>query len=541
MLRRFLSIVTLPAALLAVQLATAFAEDQPASPRKPINLLFIITDQQRWDTLGCMGNPVIHTPNIDKLAREGARFTNAYSSCPVCVPARTAILTGHCIESNRVTNNEEVETADLPDFLTFDQILLRNGYHGEYHGKYHSPYKYALNYTQPVRWLNGKKAPAGCKADMSESQAFVKYIDEHVPARPLQPGEQLANMYNRPYRPDPLDGASKLTPEEVAKMGKDRVAMTAAQVGQGFSYGCLDVPPEYTHAAYTVKEGLEALDRLKDGPFTLTVSISPPHPPMVLPRPYYGMYPAEKLSVPASIGDPRTNSPYPPKRYGLDSYRDPNNVRQMKSDYYGLVTLDDDWIGQLLKRLDELGLSDHTLVVFTADHGEMLGDHGMMSKFVFYEGSVHIPLILRLPGVIPAGTVVKAPVAQLDYFSTILDYLGQPGHESEGRDLRPLIEGREGGKDRVAVSEWPSPAIPGYMVCDGRWKLMFGRAANARSLDALYDLQTDPEELNNLLGNNPEREKYRAEGERMKGLLVAWLEHLKSSHTEDVKARPVIK
>ena len=214
----------------------------------------------------------------------------------------------------------------------------------------------------------------------------------------------------------------------------------------------------------------------------------------------------------------------------------------MKSDYYGLVTLDDDWIGKLLQRLDELGLSDHTLVVFTADHGEMLGDHGMMSKFVFYEGAVHIPLLLRLPGVIPAGTVVKAPVAQIDLFSTILDYCGKAeGHESEGRDLRPLIEGREDGTDRVAVSEWPSPAVPGYMVCDGRWKLLCGRVANARSVDALYDLQTDPDEVNNLIGSNPDREKHRAEAERMKGLLVQWLERVKSSHVEDVKARAVVK
>ena len=85
----------------------------PAAPRQPINLLFIITDQQRWDTLGCTGNPVIHTPNLDRLAREGARFTNAYSSCPVCVPARTAILTGHCVESNRVMKNEDLDVADL--------------------------------------------------------------------------------------------------------------------------------------------------------------------------------------------------------------------------------------------------------------------------------------------------------------------------------------------------------------------------------------------------------------------------------------------
>jgi arylsulfatase A-like enzyme len=150
-------------------------------------------------------------------------------------------------------------------------------------------------------------------------------------------------------------------------------------------------------------------------------------------------------------------------------------------------------------------------------------------------------MLMRLPGVIPAGTVVKAPVAQLDLFSTILDYLGQSGHESEGRDLRPLIEGREDGADRVAISEWPSPAVPGYMVYDGRWKLLFGRATNARSLDALYDLKDDPDEVNNLIGQNPDREKSRAEAERMKGLLLAWLERVHSSHIEDVKARPVIR
>ena len=516
------------------------AKEKPARARRPINLLFIITDQQRWDTLGCAGNPIIKTPNLDQLAREGVRFANAYSSCPVCVPARTAILTGHCIEANRVMSNNDLDTPNLPDFLSFDQILLRNGYHGEYHGKYHSPYKYALEYSQPVRWSTGKKRPAGCKAEMSESQAFVKYIDEHVPKRPLQPGEQWANGYERPYKPDPLDGASRLTPEEIERIGRDREAMANAQIGQGFSYGCLDVPPEHTHTAYTARQGLEALDRLKDGPFTLTVSISPPHPPMVLPRPYYGMYPAEKFTAPASIDDPRTNSPYGSKAFRLDSYRDPDHVRQMMSDYYGLITLDDEWIGKILKRLEELGLEDHTLVVFTADHGEMLGDHGMSSKFVFYEGSAHIPLLMRLPGVIPAGTVVKAPVAQIDLFPTILDYCGQSGHDSDGRDLRPLIEGRENGAERVAVSEWPSPAVPGYMVFDGRWKFLFGRTASARSLDALYDLQSDPNELNNLIGHNPDREKARPEAERMKGLLLTWLERVKSSLFEDVRARPAV-
>ena len=141
---------------------------------------------------------------------------------------------------------------------------------GQYHGKYHSPYQYALDYTWPVRWGNGKRPP-GCKADTSEGEAFLAYLAAHVPARPLQAGELMANLYNEPYRPDPLDEA----------YGKTNV-----KPNQGTSYGCSDIPAEHTMTAWTAKEGLEGLERLKGGPFTLTISISPPHPPMVLAKPY---------------------------------------------------------------------------------------------------------------------------------------------------------------------------------------------------------------------------------------------------------------
>jgi arylsulfatase A-like enzyme len=163
----------------------------------------------------------------------------------------------------------------------------------------------------------------------------------------------------------------------------------------------------------------------------------------------------------------------------------------------------------------------------------------MHSKNIFYEGSVHVPLIMRLPGVIPAGTVVQTPSSHLDLFPTILDYCGQPGHASEGDSLRPFIEGRESGVGRVVVSEWNSLTVPGFMIFDGRWKFMCGRTADAPSLDALYDLKTDPYELNNLIGRNPGRNKFRAEVERMKSLLVEWLDRVKSSHLDSVRQRPL--
>ena len=515
--------------------------------KQPINLLFIITDQQRFDALACAGNPVVRTPNLDRLAREGARFVNAYSACPVCVPARMVILTGHTLESTRVRVNSDVNSEDVPDLLTFDQVLLRNGYQGEYHGKWHIPYKFALDYTRPVLWLNGKQAPAGSKAEMSEAQAFKEYIAAHVPERELKPGERLANMYGRPYLPDKMDPASSDEPDPRAAMRKKKKAPAKEGAdltsNQATTYGCLvDVPAEHTLTAWSVKEGLAALDRLKDKPFTLTVSIGPPHPPMVLPKPWFGMYPAAAMPVPASIGDRRTNSPYarPGPDVGGAAYSDPARVQQMISDYYGLVSLDDEWIGRLLKRLEELGLADHTLVVFTSDHGEMLGDHGLHGKTVFYEGSAHIPLLMRLPGVIKAGTVVTAPVSHIDYYATILDYLGVKAPPSEGRSLRPLLEGKEDGQDRLAVSEWARGNVPGYMAFDGRWKLMFGRTAAAPSLDALYDLKDDPQELTNLIGNNPQREQHRAQAERMKGLLVAWLERIKAPSAAQANAHQVM-
>ena len=519
----------------------------PAAPAKrPLNLLFIITDQQRFDTLGCAGNHLIHTPNLDRLARQGARFANAYSSCPVCVPARTVILTGHTIDSTGVKANRDVNRQDVPQLLTFDQVLLRHGYQGEYHGKWHVPYPFALDYTRPVNWLNGKQPPPGAKAEMSESQAFRDYVAAHVPWRELRPGERLANTYGRPYLPDLMDPSSgEPQPQAAARPKRKTAARPGArqESNQATTYGCLvDVPAEDSLTAWTVKEALAALDRLKDKPFTLTVSIGPPHPPMVLPKPWFGMYPATAMPVPASIDDPRTNSPYarPGPDAGGPAYRQPAKIQQMISDYYGLVSLDDEWIGRLLQRLDQLGLAERTLVVFTSDHGEMLGDHGLHGKTLFYEGSAHIPLLLRLPGVIKPGTVVSAPVSQLDYYATILDYLHVNGPPSEGRSLRPLLEGTDDGKGWVAVSAWARGNVPGYMVFDGRWKLMFGRSADSKALDALYDLKQDPNELNNLLGRNPSREKYRAQAQRLKGLLVAWLARTKSPNLDQVKARPVI-
>ncbi|GAH04466.1 unnamed protein product, partial [marine sediment metagenome] len=184
---------------------------------------------------------------------------------------------------------------------------------------------------------------------------------------------------------------------------------------------------------------------------------------------------------------------------------------------------------------------NNTLVIFTSDHGEMLGSHGMNSKMVFYEESAHIPLIMRLPGAIQPGTVVTTPVSHIDLFASILDYLGVNGHKSEGHSLRPLIEGRVYTRPDFCVSEWPSNSVPNFMVRTAEWKFMFANSPGSKALDALYNLKDDPYELNNLIGNNPIRGYYLAQAEKMKTRLISWLESVNSPHLQGVINRPVIK
>ena len=164
---------------------------------------------------------------------------------------------------------------------------------------------------------------------------------------------------------------------------------------------------------------------------------------MLIPEPYYGMYPVEDMIPPVSINDPMNNSPYvnSNSRQSRTEYADPEKIKYMISEYYGIITEIDDWVGKILDKLDSLGLADQTLVIFTSDHGEMLGAHGMREKNIFYEESAHIPLLIRFPGEVQAETTVDGYVSLVDLFPTILDYLEVPEKESDGKSLRGLIEG----------------------------------------------------------------------------------------------------
>jgi arylsulfatase A-like enzyme len=249
------------------------------------------------------------------------------------------------------------------------------------------------------------------------------------------------------------------------------------------------------------------------------------------------MFPPEKMPLPKNFSHDLRWSPYRLRADGMSHYHNADYVRQLTAAYYAMVRHVDDQIGQVLKRVETIGAASNTLVIFTSDHGEMLGSHGLVSKMVFHEEAVHVPLLMRMPGRIKAGAVVTNPVSGLDLFATILDYLGVEAPPRDGDSLRPLIEGRGKSGPDFRVAEWGTRNVPSYMVRTLDWKLMMADTPDSRGVDALYDLRNDPYEMRNLLGDPADRSRYAVRAREMKDRLVSWLDRVHSPAIEGVKAR----
>jgi arylsulfatase A-like enzyme len=522
------------AGLVSAALLGGLAATSCSSSKK--NILFIMTDQQRYDALSIAGNNVLETPNLDRLARQGVYFENAYTPCAVCAPARSSILTGHTVENTGMKTNNRAyfyKEEGLMTMPTFDEILFREGYHCEYYGKWHTQTSHAAIYKNPKSHSqNGKSI----FEHGGQNHVYMDYINENFPKRALNPGELYDTFTKRPYRKDPMDKYYKMTFQEFEAKKPKRV--------QPDLHGELMVPAEHSFTAFQAKETIEAIERLKDKPFSITCSFHFPHAPLLPPAPYYNMYPAEEMTPSESISDDMENSPYRNAngRMGMPDYADLEKIKYMISNYYGLVKEIDDWVGKILDTLDKHGLSDNTLVVFASDHGEMLGAHGMREKNVFYEESSHIPLMIRFPGEIVQETTVGGYVSLVDLFPTILDYLKVKEHPSDGKSLRGLIEDSDSDHGKYVVTEWDyrGDIAPNYMIVMDGWKLIIPYTKTSKVLNAMYNLNDDPHEMNNLLGKNPKRGDYKEKAEELRKNLLEWLKKNSSKHFDGVKGRELV-
>ena len=424
-------------------------EKEPAEADRP-NVLFVHVDQHRYDCVGANGHPLVETPTLDRLAREGTNFEHAYTPIPICSPERASLMTGTwpCRHGTiNLTGQPGGRPLD-PDLATFSEVLSAAGYATRYVG----------------RWHLGHEAEGG-----PEQFGFDRWVANDRYA------EWRADC-GLPERPGP-----------------DRE--------RGWR-GCVDegVAPDESRVGWAADRVIEELDDLAaaDEPFFLRWDTFEPHLPNVVPEPYASMYDPGDIEPWGSFDDDLTDKPWiqaqQRRTWRLEDWSW-DEWAPIVARYLGEITLLDAQFGRILDRLDDLGLAEDTLVVYTADHGDMCGGHGMIDKhYVMYDDVVRVPLIARGPG-IPAGETCESFVVHaLDLARTFVECARAKVPDSfQGESLFRAIDGD--GRDAAYATYYGCQMglFTQRMVRTERWKYVW----NATAPDELYDLETDPHELEN--------------------------------------------
>lgn len=542
--------LTIPILLSGLTVLSANARNfvEKASAESP-NLIYIISDQLRFDALSCMGNKLISTPNMDRLAAEGVIFTRAYSQCPVSVPSRSSMLTGNSLCNTGIWGNSyayqnvsnSLLTGNEPIFSTktYDEVLAENGYVCEYYGKWHSPERKAYVYAnRPITCAGMKSHPVlglGLKDYfMSWWKAGLK-----ISTAPTLPGALSGAPGGLNYMPDALD-ARVIDP-----------TLTSTVDYQNFGRMLIDVA--HTESAMDAAHTVDAIERNKSKRFSIHCSFGPPHPPFVVSDPYYGSLNASAMPLPDNFFVNQSSSPYytaselqsPYYAYSIakmGAFQNPATIGIAIARYYEMVKEIDDRLGVILAKLDAEGLTDKTMIIFCGDHGEMLGSHGMHSKNNFYDESARVPLIIRYPAKIQAGKRIHVPVSLMDVRPTIDDYFNLPETKVDGKSLRPFIEDSYNRNEtHFTVSEWYNDKVPGFMVRTDSHKLMIAHTAEAKNtaIDGFYNMKSDSLERTNLLKLSPIPQLEKDKAQELKILLLRWLKKVNSPYYYSVKARPL--
>jgi choline-sulfatase len=464
--------------------------------KKP-NIIYIFSDQHRGDTLGSVGHPAVITPNLDKLASEGVNFINCFTNSPLCMPARASMMTGQYVCEHGIwTNNNEAD----PLSPSHVRNIRDAGYHTAIIGKTHL-YRHGAGSWEDTREKIGELKDWG-------------FADIHELTGPLASGR-----HGSPY-------TDYLKEKGLLKKHREYIAEYAVNWARGTAKPWTEPPcplPAEDHLdSYTGKTAMEWLQNYnEDKPFYLQILFPGPHDPFDSPQEYRDMYKPEDMPI-GIMEFPEKSSPLYIRmvlRWSGLYDMTPSQKQTLRTFYYAKITLIDDYIGRIMKVLEEKGLLDNTWVIYNSDHGEMLGDHMMSHKIVFYDGAIRIPLIIRPPGGIK-GWQCKGLTDHLDVAASLIDIAQAetlPG--SDGRSLIPQILKDPNDSDAQKGREAIFSEVYGFtMVYDGRYKMVISPIT--RKAVEFYDLQEDPNELKNLV-QAPDYEPIREElfNKHLKGLL----------------------
>jgi arylsulfatase A-like enzyme len=488
----------------------------PPSPAPPPNILWIMTDQQRYDCVGANGNPLIQTPNMDRLAAESVNFSHAFVQSPVCTPSRACFFTGRYAHAHRCRVNYTL--------LNHSEVLLPQrlqdaGYDTRLIGKLHLAYQYpAVPDSARDVGFNTVELHDG-SGHTNDWSDYVKWRNANDPQTTTNYRKTIGNK---------------------------------ARPGQNPYRAVVD--DEFTDTTWT---GERTRIHLREAavhqkPFFLFSSYWKPHAPFEVPAPFDAQHNGDDIPLPDAVDMNDIQAlPLPVQKLILRGNRKPFEMDRQQllwawRSYYASITHIDREVGKTLDLLDELGQRDNTIVVFCSDHGDQMLEHGLMGKNVFFEESVRVPLMIRAPGVIRHGRTDEL-VESIDIMPTLLNLCGVnvPEH-TQGRNLTPLLTGDGTFASRSAVfSENIIPeviTIPGHqfdrhtgiagirhpdakMVRTRKWKYNY----YPEGYEELYDLEADPRETRNLY------KVRKGVAIEMRGRILDWL--LTVSESEQIAAQ----
>lgn len=415
--------------------------------QKHPNILFILSDQHNASVLGCAGNSMIRTPNLDRLAAQGVLFEQAYCQNPLCVPSRASMLTGQYCRTIGIYDNKHLLE---PNCCTFPRVLSAHGYRTCLIGKAH---------------FNGEQ--------------FHGYQE-----RPY------GDLYGQAHQPDP-----RRCPE-LGAAGLGELVDNAGPSG---------IPLPLTQTEITVAEASKWLQTHvclhAAQPFCLSVHFDKPHFPVRCPGHFFERYQGRVHTPATPEGYSDRAVPFVRKaidRFGFEG----QDSDRYQAAYYGCIEWVDDAVGRLIEVLDYLGLGEDTVVIYASDHGDLLGEKGAWNKTLFFDSSAKVPLIMRFPATLPAGRLVTDLVGLIDLFPTMCELAHIPIPQScEGMSLCGLLtdEGRPARDHVLAESAFlGEPQDAGCMIRQGPWKYCY----YLDGCEELYDLDADPGEWDNLASSS---------------------------------------
>lgn len=419
------------------------------------NVLFLVADDQRFDTIGALGNPEIKTPNLDRLVERGTSFTEAFipggTSGAVCMPSRAMIHTGRFL-----TDFENCGESIPADYQLLGEVLKENGYQTCGIGKWHNgPESYARSFTDG-------------------EEIFFGGMWDHwnVPVNHFDPQGKYDQIKH--FTQDPFSSKRGIDlPSEKITLGKHSTDLFAD----------------------AIIEKIQA-QRQEEKPFFIYGSFLAPHDPRTMPQAYQEMYDPEKITLPPNFlpehpfgfdirGErDETLAPYP---------RTEQEIRQHLADYYGMISHLDARIGDILQELERQNLLEETVIIFTGDNGLSIGQHGLMGKQNLYDASIRVPLLFAGPNV-PENNQVAGKCLLLDIFPTILDLLELPSVQGiHGKSLVPQMQGVKSGRDSLFLMF--TTKIRGLLTEE--YKYLEYRSKDGRFVQ-LFDRKNDPYEITNL-------------------------------------------